>query len=96
MSLRRHAFLFSLALAACAPAGQQWEKAGATEATAREELEQCRQAARFAPMPTPTGVLPPPSTATTTRALTPEEEFALNEAEAFQRCIHDKGYRARC
>lgn len=93
MTLSRHAWLLALVLAACAPRTAQWEKPGATAATANEAVEQCRVAARFSPVPA-SALRPPPTTAGT-GALTREEELAALETAEFQRCMRERGYSAR-
>jgi hypothetical protein len=78
------------ALSACA-ASPQWEKPGATAATAQQDSDQCRAKARLeAPLPSAFA-----QTGRTDRVLTFEEERTQNELVYFQKCMQDRGYSAK-
>jgi hypothetical protein len=96
MNLHRHAWIVSVsaALGACAaPTPLHWEKPGATEARVKEDSEDCRVKARFAPLPASRP--PAPSSSSATRVLSREQERAQHDTEYFQRCMQEKGYSAR-
>jgi uncharacterized protein with von Willebrand factor type A (vWA) domain len=95
MDMRRHAWLVSLVLAACASSAPQWEKPGATAASMQEDSDQCRSLAILSPMPQ--HYAPPPSgAATVSSAITMrQEQLAAHESEQFQKCMTDKGYRIK-
>jgi hypothetical protein len=91
MKLSRHVWLIAAALAACSTPGAHWEKAGANEAMAQADSEQCRAKARSeAPQPHAFA-----ATGATTRVLTLEEQREQNELEYFQKCMKEKGYSAK-
>ena len=92
MNASRHAWIVSLALAACAAPATHWEKPGATPAMVQADNDQCLTNARLnAPQPPvfeQTGTV-------TTRVLTVEEQRRRNEVEYFQKCMQEKGYSAK-
>lgn len=91
MNLSRHAWVVSVALAACAaPTAAQWEKPGASPAAAQEATEQCRRDAHLAALPPHITSAPTPST--TARVVSREEANRLQEAEQFQKCMRAAGY----
>jgi TolA-binding protein len=91
MKLSRHVWLIAAALAACSSPVAHWEKAGANEAAAQADSEQCRVKARDeAPQPHAFAV-----TGATDRVLTLEERREQNELEYFQKCMREKGYSAK-
>ena len=94
MNLSRNAWLLSVALAACA-SPPQWEKPGATETALKDDSEQCRVEARFAPLPPDYAPAPSGSTSMTSTVLSREEQPARLEAEAYQKCMTGKGYSAK-
>ena len=94
MNLLRNAWLLSVALAACASPAQ-WAKPGGTEVALKDDSEQCRVEARFAPTPPDYAPAPSGSTSMTSNVLSREEQRARLEAEAFQKCMTGKGYSAK-
>jgi hypothetical protein len=96
-------YFLVMALAACSSPGMHWEKAGGNEATAKQDVEQCRTQARAeAPQPTLFPATGGASTTVTgtgggvaTPGLTLEEQREQAELEYFQRCMHGKGYSAK-
>jgi hypothetical protein len=90
-----HALLLCTALAGCAaaPTPMHWEKPGASQSATKEDADQCRLQARFAPMPE--RVLAPPPRSTAERVLTREEELEVHESVNFQACMRQKGYSAK-
>jgi hypothetical protein len=89
MKLSRHVWLIAAALSACST--PHWEKAGANEATAQAETEQCRAKARSeAPQPHAFA-----ATGATTTVLTLEQQREQNELEYFQKCMRERGYSAK-
>ena len=94
MNLSRHAWLASALLAACASQAT-WEKPGATEATLKDDSQQCRVQASLAPSPQQYAPAPTGSATVTTGILSRQEQLAVNEAEQFQKCMTAKGYSAK-
>ena len=92
MNLSRHAWLLSALLAAACASQASWEKPGATEATLKEDSEQCRVQASLAPSPQQYAPVPTGSATVTTGILSRQEQLAVNEAEQFQKCMAGKGY----
>ena len=95
MNLRFQGLLLCAALAGCAaaPTPTHWEKPGASQSATKEDAEQCRLQARFAPMPE--RVMAPPARSSAERVLTREEELEVQEAVNFQACMREKGYSAK-
>jgi hypothetical protein len=91
MNLSRHAWLASALLAACASQAT-WEKPGVTEATLKDDSQQCRVQASLAPSPQQYAPAPTGSATVTTGILSRQEQLAVNEAEQFQKCMTGKGY----
>jgi hypothetical protein len=88
----RQAWILAIILAACAaPATTRWEKAGATPDRVNADSEECRVQVRLTPAQRS---VPAPSPSTVTKALSREEERELQDAQAFQKCMRDKGYSA--
>jgi hypothetical protein len=94
MNLSRNAWLLSVALSACASPAQ-WEKPGGTDAALKDDSEQCRVQARFAPLPPDYAPVPSGTTSMTSNVLSREEQRTRLEAEAFQKCMAGKGYSAK-
>jgi hypothetical protein len=93
MKLSRHTWIVLAVLAACAAPEAQWEKAGADEARARQDSDECRDQARLA-QPSPQ-TAQAPSRQVTTTALTEDGERALADIDNFQKCMRAKGYSAK-
>lgn len=97
MKLSRHTWnvllISTLALAACAGPETHWEKAGADEARASQDSEECRDQARLAYSSPQT--VQTPSRQVTTTALSSDEERALADIDHFQKCMRAKGYSAK-
>lgn len=70
-----------------------WDKPGSSQTAMKEDAEQCRLQARFAPMPE--RVMAPPERSTADRVLTREEELRVQETVNFQACMRGKGYSAK-
>ena len=83
--------LSALALAACASA-PQWEKSGASESQLNEAMQQCRVQTSLAPEPR-IGSLAPSGIGTP--AMDRAEGRDAREAVLFDKCMQDKGYRAK-
>lgn len=90
-----HALLLCAVLAGCAaaPTPAHWEKPGASQSAMKEDAEQCRLQARFAPIPE--RVMAPPARSTAERVLTREEELEAQQTVNFQACMREKGYSAK-
>ena len=80
-----------LALGACASA-PQWEKSGASETQLNEDMQQCRVNTSLTPEPR-IGSLNP--TGMGTPAMERAEQRGAKEAVLFDKCMQDKGYRAK-
>ena len=91
MNLSRHVWPASALLVACASQAT-WEKPGATEATLKDDSQQCRVQASLAPSPQQHAPAPAGSATVTTGILSRQEQLAVNEAEQFQKCMTGKGY----
>jgi hypothetical protein len=90
--MRLTRYLWVIALAACSTPAAHWEKAGANEAAARADTEQCRAKARAeAPQPSAFAV----TGGATSAVLTPEEQREQMEVAYFQNCMREKGYSAK-
>jgi hypothetical protein len=88
----RQAWILAIILAACAaPATPRWEKAGATPDRVSADSEDCRVQARLTPTERS---VPAPSPSSVTKVMSREEERERQDAQAFQRCMRDKGYTA--
>jgi hypothetical protein len=86
------AIVLAVALAACAaPVTTRWEKAGAAPEQVKQDSEDCRVQVRLAPREL---TVPAPSPSTTAKVLSREEERAVQDGQAFQKCMRDKGYTA--
>jgi hypothetical protein len=81
----------ALALAACSSA-PQWERAGASQTQLDEDLQQCRVKSALSPEPR-IGSLSPSGTGTP--AMERAEQRDAKEAVLFDKCMQDKGYRAK-
>ena len=80
-----------LILAACASA-PRWEKSGADDARLNEDMQQCRVQTSLTPEPR-VGSLAPSGTGTP--AMERAEGRDAREAVLFDKCMQDKGYRAK-
>ena len=85
------ACLLALILAACASA-PPWEKSGASQTQLDEDMQQCRVNTSLTPEPrigslTPSGMGTP--------AMDRAEGRDAREAVLFDKCMQDKGYRAK-
>jgi hypothetical protein len=78
-------------LAACESA-PVWQKAGASEATMKEDGATCHGKARLAPS---TPAKPPPSIYASTMVLDADNERLRFEQEEFRRCMEEKGYSSK-
>ena len=91
MSLPRVAWILCAALAACGTPAK-WDKPGATAAAVQQDSTQCGEQARLQSVP--------PYLADAARAspeltaLSPEQQRAQRETEAYQKCMRGKGYSA--
>ena len=85
------ACLAALVLGACASA-PQWEKSGATETQINEDMQQCRVKTGLTPEPR-IGSLSPSGTGTP--AMDRVEGRDAREAVLFEKCMQDRGYRAK-
>lgn len=85
--------LVVLVVAGCG-SPQVWQKPGAAETTVQNDSEDCRVQARQAPLPE--RYVPSPSAQSGPVPVPPreEEQRAVREAEAFQKCMIAKGYTA--
>ena len=83
--------LTALALGACASA-PPWEKSGASQTQLDEDMQQCRVKSSLTPEPrigslTPSGMGTP--------AMDRAEQRDAKEAVLFDKCMQDRGYRAK-
>lgn len=85
------ACLTALALSACASA-PQWERSGASQTQLDEDLQRCRVKTSLAPEPR-IGSLAPSGTGTP--AMDRAEGRDAREAVLLDKCMQDKGYRAK-
>jgi hypothetical protein len=85
------ALLPALILAACASA-PHWEKSGASETQLNDDMQQCRVQTSLAPEPR-VGPLAPSGSGTP--AMDRAEGRDAREAVLFDKCMQDKGYRAK-
>jgi hypothetical protein len=85
------ACLIALALGACASA-PQWEKSGASQTQLDEDMQQCRVKTSLAPEPR-VGALNPSGMGTP--AMDRAEQRDAKEGVLFDKCMQDKGYRAK-
>lgn len=69
----------------------RWEKPGVTEARVKEDMEDCRVQARFAPLPPRHPASPSPQISG--KVLERGEQRARDDAANFQKCMREKGYR---
>jgi hypothetical protein len=93
MKLSRHTWMVLAVLAACAGPEAHWEKAGADEARARQDGDECRDQSRVSQSSAQT--VQAPSRQVTTPALSADEERALADIDQFQKCMRAKGYSAK-
>jgi len=97
MKLSRHTWnvllIGTLGLAACAGPEAHWEKAGADQARARQDSDECREQGRVSQ--TSPQTVQTTSRQVTMTALTPDEERALSGIDHFQKCMRAKGYSAK-
>ena len=84
------ACLIALALG-CASA-PRWEKSGVSETQLNEDMQQCRVQTSLTPEPR-VGSLAPSGTGTP--AMDRAEGRDAKEAVLFDKCMQDKGYRAK-
>lgn len=77
-------------LAGCETKPVAWEKSGASEATQKDDAQNCHTKARLTPSDRPK---PPPSAYGATVALAAEDSRVRFEQEEFRRCMDEKGYK---
>lgn len=85
------ACITALALGACASA-PQWEKSGASETQLNEDMQRCRVQTGLTPEPRIGSTSP---SGTGTPAMDRAEGRDAREAVLFDKCMQDKGYRAK-
>jgi hypothetical protein len=85
-----HLLLLLPLLAACANGAPTWQKAGAGESAANEDLQQCRVQARLAPDPSLLAV--PQPRASGTPLIDRGQERDAKEDQQVRSCMQGKGY----
>jgi hypothetical protein len=83
--------LLALTLAACASA-PQWEKSGASQTQLDEDTQQCRVQTSLTPEPRIGSML---ASGMGTPAMDRAEQRDAKEGVLFDKCMQDKGYRAK-
>jgi len=89
----KHALWLCVAtlLAAC-ESQPVWQKAGASEATVKDDTQNCHTKARLTPSSRPQ---PPPSPYASAVVLSAEDTRLRFEQEEFRQCMEEKGYSAK-
>ena len=80
-----------LALAGCS-AAPPWEKPGASQAAVHEAMQNCRVQASLAPQP---HLGAPVARSSGAPGLERIEDRQAREAQQFQNCMQDQGYRVK-
>ena len=78
-----------VALSGCESQPITWQKAGASEATLRDDTQSCHVKARLAPSDRPK---PPPSPYAASVALSAADTRERFEQGEFRKCMEEKGY----
>jgi hypothetical protein len=86
------AFMLAAFMVAACSSAPQWEKSGASDTQVSEDMQQCRVNTGLTPAPR-VGSLAPSGTGTP--AMDRAEGRDAREAVLFDKCMQDRGYRAK-
>ncbi len=84
-------WLAPLALVACAQPAQ-WDKPGGSEATLKDDTENCYQQARVSPSRRPA---PPPSAYGASPGVLTEDTRLRHERDVYEQCMEKQGYSTK-